>query len=601
MGLFQVENLTYYFPEKEKPSLQEINLKIEEGDFVFLTGQSGCGKSSLLRALAGLLPDFYGGRIGGKISYRGIPLTQWNKRNLAREIGIIFQDPENQLVMTVVEQEIVFGLENLGLPRKEMRRRVAEVLSLFGLSSLKSEVLFKLAGGEKQKVILAAVLAMQPRVLLLDEPTSQLDPVAAQEFLNYLHRLNQDWGITVVLVEQRIDRCFHLADRVVLMEKGKIAGEGTPGEIVRLSSDQHACFIPPVAQVFREISNGEIPLTVKDGRSVLRRLFSPAGEGAASFTYIDMKEPLHHALASALASASASASVSSACTVESPRTPLLKADNLGFAYPGKELCLRGINLELNRGEIVAVLGENGTGKSTLLKLFCGLLKPQRGRVYLQGLNITGQRAEELSRHLGYLSQNPNDYLFNDTVEEELAFDLKARRERSRFSVKQTLELLELSELKNINPRDLSGGERQRVALGTVLVRDPAVLLLDEPTRGIDMKLKRKLAGILNSIKEKGKGIFLVTHDIEFAAEVADRVVIISDGEIIADGGKKEILSGSVYYAPQVNRLFRGVDPAVMSVHDAVERLKELLDLQRNMAAGFQTGEQCGEIPGRGEK
>ena len=187
------------------------------------------------------------------------------------------------------------------------------------------------------------------------------------------------------------------------------------------------------------------------------------------------------------------------------------------------------------------------------------------------------------------------------MEEELAFDLKARRERSRFSVKQTLELLELSELKNINPRDLSGGERQRVALGTVLVRDPAVLLLDEPTRGIDMKLKRKLAGILNSIKEKGKGIFLVTHDIEFAAEVADRVVIISDGEIIADGGKKEILSGSVYYAPQVNRLFRGVDPAVMSVHDAVERLKELLDLQRNMAAGFQTGEQCGEIPGRGEK
>ena len=240
-----------------------------------------------------------------------------------------------------------------------MRRRVAEVLSLFGLSSLKSEVLFKLAGGEKQKVILAAVLAMQPRVLLLDEPTSQLDPVAAQEFLNYLHRLNQDWGITVVLVEQRIDRCFHLADRVVLMEKGKIAGEGTPGEIVRLSSDQHACFIPPVAQVFREISNGEIPLTVKDGRSVLRRLFSPAGEGAASFTYIDMKEPLHHALASALASASASASVSSACTVESPRTPLLKADNLGFAYPGKESYLRH-QPELNR-ERFAALGENGTG------------------------------------------------------------------------------------------------------------------------------------------------------------------------------------------------------------------------------------------------
>ncbi len=584
MGLFQVENLTYYFPEKEAPSLQGVSLTIEDGEFVFLTGHSGCGKSSLLRALAGLLPDFYGGRIGGDIRYKDLPLTHWNKRNLAREVGVIFQDPENQLVMTVVEQEIVFGLENLGLPREEMRRRVAEVLSLFTLSSLKRESLFNLSGGEKQKVILASVLAMHPRVLLLDEPTSQLDPVAAQELLNYLHRLNLDWGMTVVLVEQRIDRCFHLADRVILMEKGKIAFEGAPGEMVRGCADNFSFFIPPVAQVFREIRNEEIPipLTIKEGRGVLRGLLASAGNRGASPPHVNMKNSSSQEHLSLVRSARQGKFRPNISAATKPaESPLLKVGNLGFAYPGNELLLRGINLEINRGESVAVLGENGAGKSTLLKLFCGLLKPQQGKIYWQGSDITGQCAEELSRMIGYLSQNPNDYLFNDTVEEELGFDLKVRGENERGAVKRVLELLNLSELRDVNPRDLSGGERQRVALGTVLVRDPALLLLDEPTRGLDVKLKHQLAGMLKNLKEKGKGIFLVTHDIEFAVEVADRVVIISAGEIVADGGRNEILANSLYYAPQVNRLFRGVDPAVMTVHDAVKWLRGVPDLQNN--------------------
>jgi len=584
MGLFQVENLTYYFPEKEAYSLQGVSLTIEDGEFVFLTGQSGCGKSSLLRALAGLLPDFYGGRIGGEIRYKDRPLTQWNKRNLAREVGVIFQDPENQLVMTVVEQEIAFGLENLGLPREEMRRRVAEVLSLFALSSLKRKSLFNLSGGEKQKVILASVLAMHPRVLLLDEPTSQLDPVAAQELLNYLHRLNLDWGMTVVLVEQRIDRCFHLADRVILMEKGKIAFEGAPDEMVRGCGDNFSSFIPPVAQVFREVRNEEIPipLTIKEGRGVLHGLLASAGNRGALLPLVNMKNSSSQEHLSLVRSARQRKFRPNISAATKPaEAPLLKAGDLGFAYPGNELLLRGINLEINRGESVAVLGENGAGKSTLLKIFCGLFKPQQGKIYWQGSDITGQRAEELSRMIGYLSQNPNDYLFNDTVEEELAFDLKVRGEEERGAVKRVLELLNLSELRDVNPRDLSGGERQRVALGTVLVRDPALLLLDEPTRGLDVKLKHQLAGMLKNLKEKGKGIFLVTHDIEFAVEVADRVVIISAGEIVADGGREEILANSLYYAPQVNRLFRGVDPAVMTVRDAVKWLKGLPDLRNN--------------------
>jgi energy-coupling factor transport system ATP-binding protein len=548
MGLFQVENLTYYYPEKDCPALAGINLSLEEGEFVFLTGQSGCGKSSLLRALGGLLPDYYGGKIGGEIRYRDCSLSKWNKRQLAREIGIIFQDPEQQLVMTSVEQEIAFGLENLGISPPEMRRRVAEVLSLFDLCSIKRESTFNLSGGQKQKVILAAVLAMYPRVLLLDEPTSQLDPVAAQELMNYIQRLNLEWGLTVVLVEQRIDRCFHLADKIVLMEGGRIVHQAPPREMVRRGDDKYRFFVPPVAQVFSGVNSQEVPLTIKEGRKLLRKIAQPIN-------------PVPEPLAST-----------------TPRTngnPVLQTRNLGFAYGKNGLCIKGINLELFSHEITVILGENGAGKSTLLKNLNGLLKPQQGNIYLKNNDITGCRAEQLALHIGYLSQNPNDYLFNDTVAEEVNFNLKVRGNENKTAVEKVLNLLQISHLKSINPRDLSGGERQRVALGTVLVTEPAVLLLDEPTRGLDVKLKYQLVQLLKALQEEGKSIVVVTHDVEFAAEVAQRVVIMSDGGIVADGNKTEILSNSLYYAPQVNRLFRGISSKVMTVNEAISKLRLL--------------------------
>ena len=232
MGLFKIKDLTYFYPDRDLPSLKNIDLQINEGEFVFLMGPSGCGKSSLLRTMAGLLPEFYGGKIGGEISYSGCSLSECNKKQLAKEIAMIFQDPEKQIIMTSVEHEIAFGLENINLPYQEMRRRIAEVLALFDLTSLKEESTFNLSGGQKQKIILASALAMHPKVLLLDEPTSQLDPLSAQEFLNYVHRLNLEWGLTVVLVEQRIDRCYHLADKVIFMENGKILNQGNPRVMV---------------------------------------------------------------------------------------------------------------------------------------------------------------------------------------------------------------------------------------------------------------------------------------------------------------------------------------------------------------------------------
>lgn len=535
--------MTYYYPETGDPALDRVSLNIEPGEFVFLTGPSGCGKSTLLRALAGLLPDYYGGKIGGSISFRQTPLERWDKKQLAKEVGMIFQDPETQVVMTSVEQEIAFGLENVNTPPQEMRRRIAEMLALFGLSGMREESTFNLSGGQKQKVVLAAVLAMHPKVLLLDEPTSQLDPVAAQELLNYVQRLNLEWGLTVVLVEQRVDRCFHLADKVVFMENGRIVKRGGPREVVKWAAPDYLPYLPPVAQLFARWGTGNIPLTVKEGREVLAKV-------QQEITIDEL----------------------SSSRGQAQPAELLQAINLYAAYNKRDLVLKKVNFSLFAGTITIVLGENGAGKSTLLKTICGLVKPVKGKVWYRGKDITALKPEQIAGDIGYLSQNPNDYLFNDTVAEEIEFNLKIKGRSNEQEVTKLLQLLGLAGKQNVNPRDLSGGERQRVALGTVLISRPSLLLLDEPTRGLDGQLKHRLGEILQTLKNRGMGILMVTHDVEFAAELGDRIVIMSNGEIVADGDKKEILANSLYYAPQINRLFKGFNDRVMTVGEGLQLL-----------------------------
>lgn len=552
MGLLEVENLTYFYPEKNEPSLEKVSLDVPEGEFLFLAGPSGCGKSTLLKAMAGLLPDYYGGRISGSVCFEGRPLAKWDSRRLAREIGMIFQDPEQQTVMTTVEHELAFGLENLGLTRSEMKRRVAEVIALFDLGKYRNEQTASLPGGLKQKVVLAAVLAMQPRVLLLDEPTSQLDPVAAQDFLNYVHRLNLEWGLTVIMVEQRIDRCFHLADRVVFMDKGRDAARGTPGEVMR-NANGFTSFFPPVSRVFALSGMDEIPVTIKEGRSKLARITEN------------------------MVSKTGSPGEDTVISGEKPREqPLLEARNIHYAYPGRDFCLNDIDISLYPGEVTAVLGENGAGKSTLLKNLCGLLKPRRGKLIFRGRNITAEPVEKTAMHIGLLTQDPNDYLLSDTVTEELEFGLKTRGIKDMTPAGAILKKLRIEKYAMTHPRDLSGGEKQRVALGTVLVTGPSVLLLDEPTRGMDPGLKNGLAELIRELAGDGMSIMLVTHDVEFAALAADRVILLSDGRIAASGGKSNVLSDSLYYAPQVNRLFRGISGDVMTVEDGVKTLRILL-------------------------
>ena len=561
LALFKIENLIYYYPGAEKPALSGINLGIEEGEFVLVAGASGSGKSSLARVLAGLIPDFYGGRFGGRVYFQGREMRRIDRRKLARQVGMVFQDPEKQLVLTGVEAEIAFGLENLGLPQKEMFRRVAEVISFLGLTELRQEFTATLSGGQKQKLVLAAVLAMQPQVLILDEPTSQLDPVAAEDFFNLVKRLNEEMGFTIILVEQRLERCFHLADRVVIMEEGRVVQDGTPDQSARWAAGRGGSLIPPVARFFSALGFSSLPVTVKEGRRQLRQLFSGWSLGGGPDFRKAPDSPL------------------------TGRTPLVGVKNMWFTYANGREALQGINLKVNAGEFVAILGENGAGKSTLLKIMVGLLQPGRGKVMVKGNDISKNNGQHPGRQMAYISQNPNDYLFQDTVEDELLFTLKNFGMEDDGIIDELLEELQIGGYRRVNPRDLSSGERQRVALASVLVTRPELLVLDEPTRGLDYRLKAGLGSFLAGRAAAGAGVVLVTHDVEFAAEYASRVIMMFAGRLVSDGAKHEILGHSVFYSTQIGKLCRGFGDGILTFGEALEKIGPLLSGKTVARAG----------------
>jgi energy-coupling factor transporter ATP-binding protein EcfA2 len=546
LALLEIKDLTYFYPGSTKPSLNSIDLDIREGEFLLVVGGSGSGKSSLARVIAGLIPEFYGGRLQGKLFFQGDELKGDDRHKLNSQVGIVFQDPEKQLVMTSVEAEIAFGLENLGLPQQEMFRRVAEVMTFLNLAPLRDKFTANLSGGEKQKVALAAVLAMQPRILVLDEPTSQLDPVAAGEFLDLVEYLNKELGYTVVLIEQRLERCFHLADRTVVMKQGEIIFDGTPADAARWQLAHQLPFIPPVAKFFASVNSSAIPLTVRDGRRELHK-YLPT---------VSLQENPDRKIK---------------LTPVNKETLVLAAKNIWYTYPGGREVIRGQSLCVRKGEFVVILGANAAGKSTLLKLLAGIIKPDRGSVQLLGQDTRHLSLMELGRKVGYLSQNPNDYLFQDTVEDELRFTMDNFRIKDNSICEEVLQKLNLYTLRHANPRDLSSGERQRVALASILVAEPRLLLLDEPTRGMDYRLKAELGGFLRGITAAGGSVVLVTHDVEFAAEYAARVVMIFDGMVACDG-PREVLGESIFYAPQIARMFRGIAQGVLTVHEGLEKV-----------------------------
>jgi energy-coupling factor transport system ATP-binding protein len=552
ISLFEIENLTYFYPDSRLPALRNINLSLEKEEFLLVVGGSGSGKSTLARLLAGLVPDYYGGRICGRVLFQGKSLQE-GRRSLGTQVGIVFQDPEKQLVLTSVEAEIAFGLENLGLPQQEMLRRVAEVMSFLNLSPLKEEFTANLSGGQKQKVALASVLAMKPRVLILDEPTSQLDPAAADEFLYLVERLNREMGYTVVMIEQRLDRCFHLADRVAFMDRGEIMHTGTAAEAARWQVQHSLPFMPPVSRFFVSIGSEVVPLTVKDGRRELEKYFAAPAPATGIYDR-QIEDPGRWS---------------------EGKTAVLEVEDAWFAYENGREALKGANLTVAGGDFLVILGENAAGKSTLLKLIAGILKPGRGRLTILGEDTRRSNPASMARKIGYLSQNPNDYLFEDTVEEEIRFTLNNLGRADQGMVDGILEKLDLTGVRGANPRDLSGGERQRVAMASVLVAGPELLLLDEPTRGMDYSLKNELGTLLQEQNQQGLTTVLVTHDVEFAAEYARQVAVMFDGRIVAAGSKYQVLAGSAFYSPQIARLFNDIADNVLTVGDALETIRNV--------------------------
>jgi len=540
MTLFELEKLTYYYPGTKTPALNGVSLSVDEGDLLLIAGPSGGGKTTLLRALCGMVPSLFGGRIGGRVSYRGERIEDIERRRLHSEIGMVLQDPDKQILMTGVERELALGPENLGLPPATIRRRVMETASSLGLSGILSSKNDQLSCGLLQRVAVGSVLTMGPRILLLDEPTSQLDPVAAQELLDLLKRLRDDLGCAVIMAEQRIESCLPVADRVVFIDGGAVRFDGAPPAFCRWARGPAPQFLPPVAKLFHSDKPVPIPLTVREARKILasKSLIKPAAG----------RPPAGGETAAAL-------------------------DRVAFSYADKMDVLKGINFRMRRGEIVSILGPNGAGKSTLLKIICGVIRPGRGAVTVLGRDPASFDSGTRARFFGYVPQNLSDMLFCDTVRDEVGYVLRALERHSGEKVRAALERWELLQQSERNPRELSVGERQSVALAAATIADPPLILLDEPTRGQDPLVKERLGRRLSLLAlDKNAAVAVVTQDIEFAAEWSGRVVILSGGEIIADGPPCEVFDGGPFYSPQISRLFRGFVEGVITVSEALEAL-----------------------------
>jgi energy-coupling factor transporter ATP-binding protein EcfA2 len=539
--MIEFDHLTYTYPADrmpygEGPVLRDVSLRIGKGDFVLVVGHSGVGKSTLLRCINGLVPHFYGGTIGGQIRVNGLDPVALEPRRMSEIVGFVFQDPEAQAVVGVVEDELAFALENQGVSLTTMRERVEEVLDQLNIAHLRQRKLSTLSGGERQRVAIAAVLTLQPKVLVLDEPTSQLDPQAAEEVLDTLVKLNHDLGLTIVLSEHRLERVAQYADQILyLPDRGAPPTIGDPGDVLA-----QIPLTPPIVELGKRLGWSPLPLTVEEAKLQIDR-----------FKLNVANRESQHATRN---------------TMEASREMVLDIRGLCFAYNGTP-ALRGIDLTVRRGEFVAVMGRNGAGKSTLLKQCIGLLKPDQGHVRVRGLDTRDIPVEELARQVGYVPQDPNALLFADTVADELAFTRRAQG-LPPDADRPLLQTLGLSGMSGRYPRDLSAGERQRVALAAVLVGDPDLVLLDEPTRGLDYRQKAALVSFLLAHKGRGKTVLVVTHDVELVAQCAERVVLMADGEIVVDGPAREVMSDSQVFASQINKLFG--DPRYLTVQDVLE-------------------------------
>ena len=548
MEVFTIDHLSFAYPEQEKYAISDLSLSVRPGEFLVLCGPSGCGKSTLLRQLKTVLAPH--GRCSGEILFDGKNLDELPQREQAEKIGFVQQSPENQIATDKVWHELAFGLESLGYDTPTIRRRVAEMASFFGIQEWFYKPVTELSGGQKQLLNLASVMVLQPKVLILDEPTSQLDPIAASDFLATLGKINRELGTTIILTEHRLEEAFGFASRVAVMDKGTLLCTGAPAEVgAELKSSGNAMFLamPAAMRIWAaSASKAACPVSVCDGRNWL----------------------LDYAKTHEL----------QASPEETKNAPngetVVSAQELWFKYE-KDLpdVVKGLSLELHKGEFLALLGGNGTGKTTTLKLLASLQKPYRGELTISG-------------SVGMLPQNPQALFVKSTVREDL-LEILPKTERKSDRLAQVVSLCKLAELLDRHPYDLSGGEQQRAALAKILLLNPDVLLLDEPTKGLDAEFKQVFGQILRTLQASGVAILMVSHDIEFCAKYADRCALFFDGNIVTEAEPRTFFSGNSFYTTAANRIARDVlsdavtpEDVILACGGTVEPEAELPEYQR---------------------
>lgn len=572
MNILEIRDFSFSYPDQEKRALTEISLDIKEGTLNVICGRSGCGKSTLLRQMKSVLAPH--GEKKGMIFYKGKPLAELDHRTQSKEIGFVMQNPDNQIVTDKVWHELAFGLESLGYDNATIRLRVAEMASYFGIHRWFYREVKELSGGQKQLLNLAAIMAMHPSLLILDEPTSQLDPIAASDFLETVKKINRDIGTTVIITEHRLQDIIPFADKVFVMDQGKLITEGTPGEIgLELKRREHGMFLsmPVPMQIFASVdSNLACPLTVSDGRMWMQEYLNLHPEVVRGR---EIRE------------AQAEETQNRKQGKNKKEKPAIEVKEVWFRYEKESAdVIRDLSFQVKKGEFYAVVGGNGTGKSTTLSLLCRIRAPYRGKIILDGQDIRKFSDRELyNGYLGVLPQNPQSLFLKKTVLEDLYSVIGGKKEKTspeypinmkkEKAIEGIVSLTHLEGLLERHPYDLSGGEQQRLALAKVLLLRPKILLMDEPTKGMDAEYKEELGEILKKLQQHGITIFMISHDVEFVAEYADRVGLFFEGNIVTNKETREFFAGNSFYTTAANRMARQFFPGAVTGRDVVKCLK----------------------------
>ena len=567
--LIDIDNLTFSYYDKSLKSIKNINLNIKDGEFILITGVSGSGKSTLIKTFNGLIPHFYGGEFMGSITVQNMNPVEKSTRLMAEKVGVVFQNTDNQLFMSDVESELAFGMENLNFSKSEIANQMEKVLNSFGIEHLRNRSISELSGGEKQKLAIASVVAMKPEILILDEPTSELDQNAANDILTLIKKLNVEEGITIILIEHRIERIINFASRLIILEKGMVIHDGIPQKILQKDLLGLGIYTPPLVELYKflkskSIINGDIPLSIEQGIDLFSSYFNELPIKRVNVGSIQFKQSLP-----------TSNSYNQKFT---NKKPIVLLDEVYFDYSKNIQVLKNVTFKAYPGEFIAIVGKNGSGKTTLLKHLNGLLKPKMGKVIINGNNTKKIPISKLSYIVQLMFQNPSIQFFRDTLYEEFFYVLKNYiddEDEISERIDEMFKVFDLIPYKETYPRYLSIGEQQKAALASVLISRPKILVLDEPTHGMDYKQKIKFFELIDEYRKEGNLVIVASHDIETIAKYTDRILYLSDGKIVLDDLKWNVLPHIEGLQPIINKLlipFKNFPKNILTITELIEIL-----------------------------